>query len=62
MMKVIVIVFGILAAGIGGVVAVKFQLDADNSKTTEMRQKDIAAMRKSAEELQKTHPNPFKTE
>ncbi len=62
MVKVILIVLGVLAAGVAGVVAVKLQLDADNSKTTEMRQKDIDAIRRSAEELQKAHPNPFKTE
>jgi hypothetical protein len=61
-MKVFVIVLGILAAGMGGAFALKVHLAADNSKTTEMRQKDIEAMRRSAEELKKKHPDPFKTE
>jgi uncharacterized protein HemX len=61
-MKIMLIVFGVLAAGIGGAVVVKLQMDTDNSRVMEMRQKDIEAMRKSAEELQKKHPDPFRNQ
>lgn len=62
-MKVIAIVLGILSAGaVGGALVVHFHIADDNSKVTEMRKKDIENMRRSAEEMQKKHPNPFKTD
>ncbi len=61
-MKVILVVLGLMAAGLGGVFAIKVHLDADNRKAIEMQRQDIAAERKAIEDFQRTHPNPFKTE
>jgi len=63
-MKVIAIVLGILsAAAVVVTVAINvYTPSPDNSKAMEMQRKDIENMRRSVEEMQKKHPNPFKTD